>query len=134
LKFQEEPEPAPLPVPTKPGRRSSKAKRDSISSLPPGTPDPKTPQEPTPVVPVPEIVSRSGRKIKPKRFADDDIQFGSKSSTSSPSINEEAKAEGPPAAKRSKRVSSVGTAKANAAAAAAAAAAVSAYADYENEK
>ena len=63
-------------------------------------------------------MSRSGRKIKPKRFADDEIQFGTKSSTSSPNINDDSKPEGPPSAKRSKRVSSAAKVAAAAAAAA----------------
>lgn len=59
------------------GRRGSKAslsKRDSISSTASSSAEVSTPApSASGSAPATELVSRSGRKIKPKRFADDEI-------------------------------------------------------------
>lgn len=70
-----------------------------------------TPPEPsTPVTPQPEIVSRSGRKIKPKRFADEEVQFGSPvNAKPSPTAEDGAKSIEATPAKRIKRTSSSGS-------------------------
>ena len=92
LYYQQE---KPKPTPKKGGRGAKSA--TSTPAAADATEPVTTPLEPA-GPPQPEIVSRSGRKIKPKRFADD-FDTGTKADPS---------AETPPASKRAKRASSVG--------------------------
>jgi len=72
------------------------SKRDSLTGA---SNNATAPVLSTPDPPLPEIVSRSGRKIKPKRFADDEISTPTKGGKGAASGED-----GPPA-KRAKRAS-----------------------------
>jgi len=84
-------------------RRGSKAGKKDMNLTNPATPEPVTP------LPQAEVVSRSGRKIKPKRFADEEVQFSTPAGAKSSQATEDGKSNEVSPAKRTKRTGSVGS-------------------------